>query len=225
MNIKTSPNGRAFVTRHEGEILKVYKDPVGIKTAGVGHTGPEVDALPLGSKITKKQSQGWLQEDLHEAEEGVASLVKVELAQEMFDALVSLVFNIGRFNFAKSTLLKKLNQGDYNGAAAEFPKWSNAKGKKLPGLVRRRMEEQALFLRGIDQEEEHESNVEADCEEKTQSPFRSPAVQTTGAVTTAALLNEQADKISALAPYSEYLTIAFIALTILALIYAFKAKQ
>jgi lysozyme len=223
--MKTSPNGRAFITRHEGEILKVYADPVGIKTAGVGHTGPEVDALPLGTKITKKQSQGWLEQDLREAEEGVNSLVKVELSQEMFDALVSLFFNIGRGNFMKSTLLKKLNREDYNAAASEFPRWSNARGKKLPGLVRRRMEEQAMFLRGIDQEDEHESNVEADYEAKAPSPFRSPAVQTTGAVTTAALLNEQADKISALAPYSEYMTIAFIALTILALIYAFKAKR
>jgi lysozyme len=223
--MKTSPNGRAFITGHEGEVLKVYSDPVGVKTAGVGRTGPEVDALPLGSKITKKQSQKWLDEDLRETEGTVNRHVKVSLTPSQFDSLVSLCFNIGEGNFKSSTLLKKLNAGDYQGAASEFSRWVYAKKKKLPGLVRRRMEEQAMFLKGIPQEAELETNVECDQPEPAPSALNNRGVQAAGAATTAAVLSEQAEKVSMLAPYSDYLMLVFVALTVLALVYALKGRK
>lgn len=74
-------------------------------------------------------------------------MVKVPLTQNQYDALVSLVFNIGRGSFARSSLLKKLNAGDMTGAAQEFPRWVYAKGKKLPGLITRRNDEMELFLK------------------------------------------------------------------------------
>jgi lysozyme len=70
------------------------------------------------------------------------------LDQSQFDALVSLVFNIGGTNFAHSTLLKKLNAHDYLGASAEFVKWNKAAGKPMLGLTRRRAAERDHFLRG-----------------------------------------------------------------------------
>ncbi len=72
--------------------------------------------------------------------------MKIPINQHQYDALVSLVFNIGRGNFAASTMLKKLNLSDYDGAAAEFPKWNKQAGKVLNGLTKRRAKEQALFL-------------------------------------------------------------------------------
>jgi lysozyme len=79
-------------------------------------------------------------------EGGVRTLVKVKLNQNQYDALVSFTFNLGVGALQKSTLLKKLNAGDYLGAAAQFPRWVYANKQKLPGLVTRRNEEKKLFL-------------------------------------------------------------------------------
>ena len=83
--------------------------------------------------------------DLLDTCRDVAALVEVPLSDNQFAALVSFTFNLGRGNLAKSTLLKKLNDEDYDGAGAEFPKWNKASGKALAGLTRRREAEQELF--------------------------------------------------------------------------------
>jgi lysozyme len=87
-----------------------------------------------------------MQHDLKIFERAVNGAVKVPLTQNQFDALVSLSYNIGVGAFKKSTLLKKLNSGDYKGAANQFDVWVNAGGKRLAGLVRRRAIEKKLFL-------------------------------------------------------------------------------
>jgi lysozyme len=96
--MRTSEQGRKLITQFEGEILKVYLDPVGLPTVGVGHLVKpnEKDVYPLGKKITKAESQDLLSKDLARFEGSINSLVKVPLTQNQFDALVSLVFNIGR---------------------------------------------------------------------------------------------------------------------------------
>jgi lysozyme len=236
--MKTSKQGRAFIADHEGTVDHVYVDPVGVKTGWKGHTGPEVDALPVGTKITKTQGEKWFSEDLAEAEATVKRHVKVELTQHQFDALVSFALNVGpgrkgaKDGFAvlkngrPSTMLTKLNARDFDGAAAEFPKWASAKGKKLPGLVRRRAEEQAMFLSGLkSQESELESNIEADCERKAKPIHKQPGAQATAAVTTAALLNEQASKFESIAFLHDYALYIFIALTVLALLYTLKTRD
>jgi len=81
-----------------------------------------------------------------EAEDAVNRLVKVELTQNQFDMLVSFVFNVGEGQFKRSTLLRLLNQGDYEGAANELPKWKFDNGKMIQGLLNRRLEEQKIFL-------------------------------------------------------------------------------
>jgi lysozyme len=140
--MKVSNNGINLIKRFEGLELKSYKDSVGILTIGYGHT----HAVKAGDVITGEQADAFLREDLQVAELTVNTNVKVKLTQGQFDALVSFVFNLGSGNFVKSTLIKKLNAGDYAGAVDEFSKWVNAGGKKLPGLVKRRAAEREVFL-------------------------------------------------------------------------------
>lgn len=168
MALVTSPSGVKAIQKHEGLVLTPYQDAVGVWTIGYGHTGAEF--AQGGKPITKAKATELLKQDLKEAENAVNSLVKVPLSQPAFDSLSSLVFNIGIGAFRKSTLLKKLNEGDYLGAADEFPKWRKGGGKVLPGLVRRRADERAMFLSGTDIQETddvHESNIEPEAPKKS----------------------------------------------------------
>lgn len=140
--MKISEKGVAFIADHEGTVLRAYRDSVGILTVGVGHTGPDVQP---GTVVTREQAMKLLAGDVYEAEHSVNSLVKVGLNQNQFDALVSFVFNVGGSAFGKSTLLKKLNAGDYEGASKEFSRWNKAGGKELLGLTKRRLAEARLF--------------------------------------------------------------------------------
>jgi len=140
--MQTSNNGINLIKRFEGLRLEAYRDSVGIPTIGYGHT----HGVKMGDVITGAQADAFLREDLQVAELTINTNVKVKLTQGQFDALASFVFNLGSGNFVKSTLLKKLNTGDYAGAADEFGKWVNAGGKKSPGLVKRRAAEREVFL-------------------------------------------------------------------------------
>lgn len=144
--MKTSAKGRAAIKAREGEKLTAYQDSVNIWTIGTGHTsaaGPP--AVKKGMKITAAESDEILARDLAAVEVDV-NAVKVKLSQNQFDALVSLVFNIGGTAFKKSTLLKKLNAGDFAGAADQFLVWNKAGGKTLKGLTTRRQSERLQFL-------------------------------------------------------------------------------
>jgi lysozyme len=152
---KINAPGLALVREFEGCRLVAYDDLDpdrvlrkgdrlrGTLTIGHGHTGPDV---VIGQRITAEAAARLLAADLGEAEQGVATTVRVPLSGNEFAALVSLAFNIGCRSFARSTLLRRLNAGDRLGAAAEFARWNRAGGKVLPGLVRRRAAEAALFL-------------------------------------------------------------------------------
>lgn len=127
----------------EGCKLEAYLDSGGVPTIGYGHT----KGVRIGQKITQEQADQFLIEDMKQAEDAVNRLVKVVLSQNQFDACVDFVFNLGEGNFSKSTLLKLINQGRLKEAADEFPKWNLCAGKPLAGLTRRRLAEQALFLK------------------------------------------------------------------------------
>lgn len=150
-SMRTSAAGRKAIAVHEGNKLTAYLDSVGVLTIGVGHTsaaGPPV--VKKGMKITAAESDEILSRDLAAVEADVNNLVKVPLTQNQFDALVSIVFNIGGPAFRRSTLLKKLNAKDYAGAADQFRVWNKGTvdGKKvaIKGLTNRRNDERALFL-------------------------------------------------------------------------------
>lgn len=158
--MKPSAEVRAFIQAHEGLRLAVYCCPGGEWTQGWGHTkGVTADSPPITVEMAKR----WLDEDLQAAAAIVRKHVRVPLEQGQFDALVSIVFNIGpglpgvRDGIVwlkrraggglatPSTLLSKLNACDYAGAANEFHRWKYSAGKVLSGLVKRRAEEAAMF--------------------------------------------------------------------------------
>lgn len=139
MNISTI--GLGLICEFEGMRLDAYRCPAGIWTIGAGHT----KGVKEGDKITEAQARDLLREDVRWVEAAIDKLVKVPLTQNQYDAICSFVFNVGEFQFGSSTLLKKLNAGDYEGARNEFQRWNKAAGKELPGLTRRRKAEAELF--------------------------------------------------------------------------------
>lgn len=133
--------GLDIVKEAEGLRLSAYLCPAGIPTIGYGHT----KGVKLGDTCTKEQAEKWLENDFFTAKQEVKAVVKVPLRENQLDALASFVFNLGVRKLIQSTLLKKLNAGDYNGAAAEFDKWVFAGKVKLNGLIKRRAKERQLF--------------------------------------------------------------------------------
>lgn len=148
--MKISNNGIELIKQFEGLSLKPYLDKVNIPTIGFGSTYYED-----GTKVTLKDKPITEERAIELLEfianktfsENINKVVKVPLNQNQFDALVSFAYNIGNKNFNWSTLLKKLNQSDYEGASLEFGRWNQASGKILSGLVLRRQKEKELFLR------------------------------------------------------------------------------
>ncbi|PSN18129.1 muraminidase [filamentous cyanobacterium CCP5] len=139
--------GLELIKHFEGVRYKAYRDSVGVWTIGYGHTsmaGPP--QVYEGLTITPQQAEEILKRDLGRFEKGVTDAVTISINPNQFAALVSFAFNLGVGALQNSTLLSKLNAGDYQGAANEFPRWVYAGGNQLPGLVRRRNAERALFL-------------------------------------------------------------------------------
>lgn len=146
--MKANAAAIALIEEYEGFRPRWYRDPAGVWTIGYGHTDAaghprHVDNPDLA--ITKADARTILERDLPRYEAYVTRLVKVPMNENQFGALVSFTYNLGAGSLASSTLLRKLNAGDYAGAAAEFPRWNKAGGKVLNGLVRRRAAERALF--------------------------------------------------------------------------------
>lgn len=138
-----SDAGIDLIKRFEGCRLTAYYCPARVLTIGYGHTGQDVKP---GMTITQQQADALLRRDLQRFERAVSESVKYPLTQPMYDALVSFAFNCGTAALKTSTLLRLLNQGDVQGAAAQFDRWTKGGGKVLPGLVRRRAAEKAMFL-------------------------------------------------------------------------------
>tara|TARA_R100001082_G_scaffold8635_1_gene5067 strand:- start:8201 stop:8644 length:444 start_codon:yes stop_codon:yes gene_type:complete len=96
--------------------------------------------------ITKDEAEELLLREIRNSEKAVDRLIKVELNENEHSALQSFVYNLGSGRLQSSTLRRKINRGDFEGAADEFPKWRRAGGKILKGLVLRRAAERKLFL-------------------------------------------------------------------------------
>lgn len=132
-----------LLKRWEGLRLTSYQDTGGIWTIGYGHTAT---ARP-SQTITEEDAEALLRGDLALAERTVSNLVTVDLSDGQFGALVSFVYNVGAGAFRKSTLLKKLNAGDYDAVPGELAKWNKVRGKVVRGLVNRRAAEVGLWAR------------------------------------------------------------------------------
>ena len=141
--MKIGTAGLDLIKEYEGLKLVAYLDSVGVPTLGYGH----IKGVKIGDRCTAAQAEEWLRADVQDAEACVNLGVTSTVNQNEFDALVSFVFNLGCGNFRKSTLLKKLNDSDYDGASLEFARWNRAGGLEIAGLTRRRQAEAELFDR------------------------------------------------------------------------------
>lgn len=130
-----------FVKSFEGFKDRAYLCPAGVWTIGFGTTAH----VEPGDTVNEMEAEALLYGDLMEAGDAIDDLVDVELNQQQYDALCSFIYNVGREAFRNSTLLKLLNAGNYDGAAAQFQRWNKANGKVLAGLSRRRDQEREMF--------------------------------------------------------------------------------
>lgn len=160
-NQRISAAGSDLIEEFEDNKLTAYPDPGtggAPWTIGRGHTGPEVVE---GLTITEAVSDQLFAQDLHERAEVLVNSLNLKLTQNQFDAMCSLLFNVGPgvknkrdgiivlANGKPSTLLRMLQQGDYRGAADQFLAWNRSGGRVMNGLVRRRTAERSLFLTGM----------------------------------------------------------------------------
>ena len=140
--MKLGERGAALIKSYEQLRLGAYlPTPDDVPTLGYGHTR----GVAMGDTCTEEQAEAWFLEDVAWAEECDNRAVKVALTEGEFDALVSLGFNIGCHAFSGSTLVRRLNVADYDGAAAQFARWNLQKGNVLAGLIKRRAAEVELF--------------------------------------------------------------------------------
>jgi lysozyme len=161
--MKVSPAALKTIKHHEGVRVKPYRCPALLWTVGVGHViDPNHIKVPFEERRSLPIPDGWdrvltmdevdaiLAQDLNRFERGVARLCPAAVnSQGIFDALVSFSFNVGLGNLQRSGLRMKTNRGEFQDAAEEFMKWTKAAGRVLPGLVKRRQDERAMYLSGV----------------------------------------------------------------------------
>jgi lysozyme len=156
--VKVSKEAIEGIKKDEGVRTKPYRCPALLWTVGVGHV---IDPNHIRVKLDERKNiplpPEWdrvlsmaevddiLANDLATFERGVLRLCPSGLTQGRFDALVSFSFNVGLGNLQRSTIRMKHNRGDFEGAAESFMAWTKAGGKELPGLVKRRKHERALY--------------------------------------------------------------------------------
>lgn len=147
--MQTSRAGIDLIKKHEGLRLDWYFCPANKPTIGYGHVILAHEQHLKAGPITEAQAEAILRSDLQKFEKSILRLLEVPVTQYQFDALVSFTFNVGPAALSRSTLLRKLNAGDEEGAAKEFNKWIwatvNGEKRKLTGLARRRVDEASLF--------------------------------------------------------------------------------
>lgn len=129
-----------LVMHYEGTVQRTYRDPIGVLTACVGHTGPE---LRMGQVFSKEQCADMLDGDLLKHAKAL-DCIHQNLPPGPTAAFLSFAFNVGEDKFCSSTLARKANAGDIAGACAELSRWTYAGGRQLPGLVKRRAAERAI---------------------------------------------------------------------------------
>jgi len=143
---RINSDGLRLLKSFESLELLAYLDPVGVWTIGYGTTMIDGQPVYRGLRITEAEAEALLQNDLNRFERAVRNGVTIDINSNQFSALVSFTYNVGSGAFQGSTLRRRLNQNDIAGAADEFLRWVRGGGSVLPGLVRRRDAERALFL-------------------------------------------------------------------------------
>jgi len=139
MNI--SQEGLSLIKKFEGCEYNAYKCAADVLTIGYGHT----KGVKEGDLITQQEADALLLHEMDEYEGYINNMVTVDLEQNQFDALVSWVFNLGSSNLSSSTLLKKINNKEFDAVPEQIKRWNKAGGKVLDGLIKRRNSEALLF--------------------------------------------------------------------------------
>ena len=139
---RLSEAGLALTRRFEGLRLQAYQDSAGVWTIGYGHTGPEVKP---GQRISELEAEALLRADMTAAVKCANRAVEVEISQAQFDALADFCFNVGRGAFLQSSLLRYVNQENFQAVVVQFGNWVYAGGMRVEGLARRRAAEAAMF--------------------------------------------------------------------------------
>ena len=139
MNI--SKEGLSLIKKFEGCKLEAYRCAADVPTIAWGRTKD----VKMGDTCNQEQADKWLEEEIVEYEDHVHKAVEMPLSQHQFDALVSWTYNLGPSNLNSSTMLKVLNQGDYEDVPAQIKRWNKASGVVKEGLIRRREAEALLF--------------------------------------------------------------------------------
>ena len=149
-NFQVLPAMLNLIKQHEGFRSYAYIDSSGLPVIGYGQTTINGRTVTMGQYVTQAEAEAALAIELERIQRLVLNTVKVDLNAHQLGALTSLVYNAGTRVITHSTLSRKLNSGDFAGAAREFPRWNKAnQGSQLvvfPGLTRRRLDEQKLFL-------------------------------------------------------------------------------
>ena len=143
--MKVSQECVDLVKFFEGFEANAYLCPANVWTIGYGRTRN----VREGDVVNERQAERDLLEELEEFADQVLNTVKVELLQHQLDALTSWTYNLGVGNLSSSTLLKKLNIGDYESVPSEMVRWNKAGGKVLAGLTRRREAEAELWAKAV----------------------------------------------------------------------------
>ena len=139
--MQLSKTGIELLKHFEGCELKAYQDSVGVWTIGYGHT----KGIYEGLEITQSEAEKMLVDELPEYEGYITDKIVPRLQQHEFDALVCWVYNLGPTNLSSSTMLKKLNAGEFKEVPFQMKRWDKAGGQPLLGLTRRRNAEALLF--------------------------------------------------------------------------------
>ncbi len=145
--MKISQQGYDLIREFEGLRTRAYRDAVGVWTIGYGHTSaagaPHVDP---GMTISIGEANEILERDVQKFADGVDELVRVQISDDQFSALVSFAYNVGLGNFARSSVLRAVNAKDFAAVPRRLALWNKAGDRTLPGLIRRRAAEAALFM-------------------------------------------------------------------------------
>lgn len=138
----------SLIKLFEGFSAKPYKCPAGVPTIGYGSTFYEdgTKVKMTDKPITEARGMDLLANVVNDFSKQVNKLIKVEINQNQYDAIVDFAYNVGVANLASSTLLKKVNAKLFSEAAEQFPRWNKANGVVLSGLTKRRNAEKDLFL-------------------------------------------------------------------------------
>jgi lysozyme len=148
MTRKVNAETVRLIKQWEGFRAEAYLCTGNKWTIGYGHTATARGYRDRGERITLERAEILLIQDLAWAEAAITRLVRVRLTDNQFGALVAWVFNIGETEARTSTLIRKLNAGDYDAVPAELVKWNRSSGRVTAGLVNRRAAEVGLWARG-----------------------------------------------------------------------------